>query len=216
MAKDPAASASAPVRSPCLPRCNTALVLVDFINPLDFPGARRLQPYALAAAHATWQLRQRLARRGVPVIYANDNYGHWQSNFCDLLVRCQALPGQRGEMARLLAPAPHDLTVLKPRHSAFFATPLDLLLRDMGVQNLVLTGLATDMCVHFTAVDAFMHGYRLWVPGDCVAAETPAAQQAALQHMERTLRCCTRSARGRAPFHTIAGQRHHGYTSAAR
>lgn len=203
MAKAPAASK---VRSSCLPRCNTALVLVDFINPLDFPGARRLQPHALAAAHATWQLHQRLQRRGVPVIYANDNYGRWQSDFRDLLADCQALPGQRGALARLLAPGPHDLTVLKPRHSAFFATPLDMLLRDMGVHNLVVTGLATDMCVHFTAVDAFMRGYRLWVPSDCVAAETPAAQQAALQHMEHTLRCCTRSSTGRVPFHTASSR----------
>lgn len=156
---------------------------------------------AWAAAQATLQLKQRLTAKGVPAIYANDNYGSWQSDFQDVLGACQALPGERGEMARLLAPDPHgDLTVLKPRHSAFFATPLDMLLREMGVKNLVLAGLATDMCVHFTAVDAFMRGYRLWVPRNCVAAETAAAQRMALQHMERTLRCCTRNSHGRSPF----------------
>lgn len=188
------------VRTPSLPCCDTALVLVDFINPLDFPGAERLLSPALAAAQATARLRRRLAKQGVPVVYANDNYGSWQSNFDGLLADCQQLPGERGEIARLLAPGPDDLTLLKPRHSAFFATPLDMLLREMGVQNIVLAGLATDMCVHFTAVDAFMRGYRLWVPGNCVAAETAAAQRAALRHMECTLRCCIRSSRGRSPF----------------
>lgn len=197
MAKDRSASR---VRALSLPCCDTSLVLVDFINPLDFPGGDRLQSEALSAAQATLRLKKRLASQGVPAIYANDNYGSWQSDFPDVLAECQELPGKRGEMARLLAPGQDDLTLLKPRHSAFFATPLDLLLREMGVKNLVLTGLVTDMCVHFTAVDAFMRGYRLWVPGNCVAAETATAQRAALQHMVRTLRCCIRSSRGRSPF----------------
>ncbi|MDD2714149.1 MAG: cysteine hydrolase [Simplicispira sp.] len=177
-----------------------ALVLVDFINPLDFDGADKLLAPALAAAQATARLKQRLAVKGVPAIYANDNYGIWQSDFRDVLQHCRSLDGERGRLAQLLAPGPQDLTVLKPRHSAFFATPLDMLLRQMGVQKIILVGLAADLCVHFTAVDAFMRGYALWIPADCVASETAQAQQAALAHMQRALKCHIAPSSGRNPF----------------
>lgn len=177
-----------------------ALVLVDVINPLDFPGAEHLIQPAWQAAQATARLKQRLQRQGVLVVYANDNRGQWQSDFAALLAECQALPKERGAIARLLAPGRQDLTVLKPRHSAFFATPLDLLLRDHGIEELVVAGLATDMCVHQTAVDAHMRGYRLWVPQDCSAAESPAAHRNALQQLQRMTACSIRPAcRPRAP-----------------
>lgn len=191
---------SSAVRPAPLPASDTALVLVDFINPLDFGGADQLLAPALEAARATARLKRRLAARGVPAIYANDNYGVWHSNFDAVLKRCRALPGDRGALAELLTPTQDDLTVLKPRHSAFYATPLDMLLRDIGVQKIVLVGLAADICVHFTAVDAFMRGYALWVPRDCVAAETPQAHQAALAHMARTLKCSTACSSGRNPL----------------
>lgn len=76
------------------------------------------------------------------------------------------------------------------------------------MKNLLLTGMATGMCVHFPAVNAFMRSHRLRVPGNCVAAETPAMQRAVLHHLERTLRCCTRSSRGRSPF-TVAWRGSH-------
>ena len=174
-----------------LPKSSQALVLVDFINPLDFPGASELAPAALRAAKATLGLRRRLGVQ-VPVIYANDHYGVWRSDFKQTLARCQALPGEAGEMARLLAPRRRDLALLKPRHSAFFSTPLDLLLGQMEVREIVLAGLATDLCVQMMAMDAFLHGYKLWVPGDCSAAETPEAGQAALRYMASALKADVR------------------------
>lgn len=196
----PAAVVAQGVQPLPLPTSSVALVLVDFINPLDFAGAQALLAPALAAAQATARLKQRLARQGVPALYANDNYGQWHADFRDVLAHCRSLPGPRNALAELLAPQPQDLTLLKPRHSAFFATPLDLMLRQMGVRNIILVGLATDMCVHFTAVDAFMRGYALWVPHDCVAAENTQAHQQALAHMRRTLRCRTGRSRGPGPF----------------
>ena len=96
---------------------------MDFINPLDFPGGDRLLPEALSAAQATFQLRRRIASRGVPAIYADDNYGNWQSNFRNVLAECQELPGERGEIARLLAPDQDALTLFKPRHSPSLPRP---------------------------------------------------------------------------------------------
>ncbi len=172
-----------------LPCCERALLLVDFINPLSFEQGGQLAPGALAAARATQALRQRLWAQGVPVIFANDNYGLWQSNFMAMVRHCARMAGASGEMARLLEPGPQDIAILKPRHSAFFGTPLALLLEQMQVRQLILTGLATDICVLMTAMDAYLRGYRVWVPGDCCAAERAPAHRWALAHMQQVLKC---------------------------
>ena len=100
---------------PKIPRSPRVLVLIDFINPLDFPGGEKLARPALRAARATARLRERLDPRGVAVIYANDNYGVWQSDFHSLVSRCLGRDDESGEIARLLAPRATDLTILKPR-----------------------------------------------------------------------------------------------------
>jgi nicotinamidase-related amidase len=181
-----------------LKESTTVLVLVDFINPMDFPGADKLLKGALAAAMATARLKRRLTARGVTCIYANDNYGVWHSDFKDLVKACQALDGERGEIASVLAPAECDLTVLKPRHSAFHSTPLDHLLHELKARNLVVVGLSTDMCVHLTAMDAYMHGYKVWVPSDCTAAESETSKELALQQMSRVLKCSVRKSGSRS------------------
>ena len=94
-----------------------------------------------------------------------------------------------GEIARLLYPQASDLTILKPRHSAFYASPLELLLTEMQTRELVICGLATDMCVQMTASDAFLREFQTWVPGDCTAAESPRAKTASLAYMADVLKC---------------------------
>lgn len=178
-----------------VPRSPRVLVLIDYINPLNFPGAEKLARPALAAARATARLRDRLEADKVAVVYANDNYGVWQSDFQALVAQCCAREDESGEIARLLAPRPRDITLLKPRHSAFFCSALELLLKEMGARDLVLAGLATDMCVQMTAADAFLRGYEgVWVPSDCTAAETPKAKAASLAYMREVLKCDVRPA----------------------
>lgn len=172
----------------------TVLVLVDFINPMDFPGAEKLLRDALPAAMAAARLKRRLAAQGVTAIYANDNYGIWRSDFKELVTACKALPGTRGQIASLLAPAECDITILKPRHSAFHSTPLDHLLHELKTENLVVVGLSTDICVHLTAMDAYMHGYKLWVPGDCTAAESRVSKESCLRQMSRVFKCSVKKA----------------------
>src|SRR3569832_762073 len=174
--------------SPHLPLSPRVLLLVDFINPLDFPGSERLAPKALEAARATAKLKQRLSARGVATIYANDNYGVWQSDFHSLVSTCLGLDGEPGEITKLLYPQAEDITILKPRHSAFFASPLELLLTEMEARELVICGLACDMCVQLTAAEAFMHEYPCWVPSDCHAAESDEAKQSAIAHMASVLK----------------------------
>jgi nicotinamidase-related amidase len=172
-----------------LPRSRRVLVLVDFINPLNFPGGEKLAPSAVAAARATAKLKAQLGLEGTVAIYANDNYGVWQSDFHTLVSACLGMEGPPGEIARLLYPQAGDLTLLKPRHSAFFASPLELLLSAMQARELVICGLATDMCVQLTAMDAFLRQYKAWVPSDCTAAETPEAKAASLAYMADVLKC---------------------------
>ena len=181
-----------------VPRSKRVLILIDYINPLDFPGAEDLAPPALLAARATVKLRDRLDAEKVAVVYANDNYGVWQSDFHSLVGQCLGRDDISGQIARLLSPRATDITLLKPRHSAFFGSPLELLLKEMGAEKLVLCGLAADICVQLTAADAFLRGFEVWVPADCIAAETPQAKAAALKYMKDVLRCDVRSSRARA------------------
>jgi nicotinamidase-related amidase len=178
-----------------VPRSERVLILIDFINPLDFPGGEKLAPPALRAARATLRLRERLEQQGVATVYANDNYGLWQSDFHSLVSMCMTRGDVSGEIARLLAPRGTDITLLKPRHSAFFGSPLELLLREMGARELVLCGLAADICVQLTAADAFLRGFGIWVPADCIASETPQAKAAAVKYMKTILRCDVRGSR---------------------
>lgn len=179
---------------PALPRSPVVLLLVDFINPLDFDGAADLAPGAHEAARACQALRRRCAGRGIPTVYANDNYGLWRSDFHGVWQRCLRRGGVATQLARTLRPRRGDITVLKPRHSAFYATPLDLLLKQLHCKRLIITGLAADSCVLFSAMDAYLRGHALWVPEDCTAAESEDSKQQALDHMRRVLKAETRPA----------------------
>jgi nicotinamidase-related amidase len=183
------APAHAVIASPSLPLSNQVLLLVDFINPMNFPGGEDLAPRALEAARATAALKERLTAEGVATIYANDNYGIWQSDFHSLVSKCLGMEGPPGEIARLLYPQAEDLTILKPRHSAFYASPLELLLREMETRQLVICGLATDMCVQLTAGDAFLREFECWVPADCTAAESDDAKALSIEFMQKVLKC---------------------------
>jgi nicotinamidase-related amidase len=163
---------------------------------LNFPGAEKLTRPALTAARAAARLRDEMEAQKTTVVYANDNYGIWQSDFQSLVAQCSARDDASGEIARLLAPRPRDVTLLKPRHSAFYCSALELLLREMGARELVLAGLATDMCVQMTAADAFLRGFEgVWVPADCTAAETTQAKTSSLKYMRDVLKCDVRSSR---------------------
>lgn len=171
---------SAPDKSP------VALLLIDWINDLEFRGGEKLLPRALRAARATARLRERAKRAGVPVVYCNDNFGKWRSDFRSLLAHCLNDEVRGRPIASLLAPDENDYFVLKPKHSGFHSTSLDVLLAHLGARTLVLTGIAGNFCVAFTAHDAYMRDCRLFAPRDCIASETPADDRHALEQMART------------------------------
>jgi len=160
-----------------------ALLMVDFVNPLDFEGAERLAPMAVKAAEATARLKARCRRLRWPTIYANDNFGRWHSEFTALVRRCEDLGGHPARLVQLLRPDARDFSVLKPRHSAFYGSPLGVLLEQVRATGVIVTGIAADSCVLFTGLDAFLRGYAVWVPRDCVASKSAARRDAALAQM---------------------------------
>ena len=179
---------SAPDTSPVV------LLVIDAINDFTFEGARAVLAGARPMAGRIRRLKTRARRAGIPTVYVNDNFGRWRSDFRKLVAHCGGASARGREVTRRLRPDGRDYFVLKPRHSGFFSTTLDLLLQHLEARTLILTGLLTDICVLFTAQDAYMRGYRLIVPPDCAVARTPADHTRALTHMRRTLKADTRCA----------------------
>jgi nicotinamidase-related amidase len=168
-----------------------ALLLIDVINDLEFEDGEKLAAAAVPVAGNIARLKLQAKINGVPCLYINDNFGQWQSDFKHLVSSC-VRDGVRGApIVQQLVPQGDDYFVLKPRHSGFFQTPLDLLLRDLGARKLILCGLTTDSCVLFTANDAYLRGFEIIVPADCSAAVTMSRHAAALGQMRRTLKAAT-------------------------
>jgi nicotinamidase-related amidase len=169
-------------------RSPVALLLVDVINDMDFPGSAQLVRHALPMARRIAALKARAVKAGIPAIYVNDNFGRWRSDFRRTVQYCTTADVPGREVSRLLKPAEDDYFVLKPKHSGFYATTLDVLLDALGVRSIILTGVAGNICVLFTANDAYMRDIGLYVPSDCVASNTARENRYALQQMERVMK----------------------------
>jgi nicotinamidase-related amidase len=162
-----------------------ALLLIDVINDMEFEEGKQLLRQALPMAKKLAALKARAQAAQIPIIYVNDNFGHWRSDLRKQISHCLQ-DGVRGEpVARLLAPEHSDFFVLKPKSSGFFGTTLHTLLRHLGVNTLILTGFAADVCILFTAHDAHLRDYQIIVPSDCVASNTLRETRMALTNMEK-------------------------------
>jgi nicotinamidase-related amidase len=173
-------------------KCETALLLIDVINDLDFPEAEQMVGAAEEMARTILRLKRRAQEAGVPVIYVNDNFGKWQSDFTHTVRHCTAAKSRGRKLAQTLKPSRDDYFVLKPKHSGFFSTTLDTLLRYLGANTLILTGIAGNFCVLFTANDAYMRDYELMIPVDCCVSNTPRENDEALELMRKFLKADTR------------------------
>jgi nicotinamidase-related amidase len=166
-------------------RDGDALLVIDCINDLQFPGGEQVLPWAQKLASRLAGFRAQAHRSGMPVIYVNDNFGQWRSSFADVFTYCTRRSARGRDLCRRLKPSRNDYFVLKPRHSAFFATSLIPLLEHLNIQRLLLAGIATNLCVLFTAHDAHMHQYPMIVLSDCCAAESDFDHDTALRQLER-------------------------------
>ena len=165
-----------------------ALLLIDVINDFEFENGEQLLEQAMPAAKRIARLKAEARRVGLPVIYVNDNFGKWQSDLNKIVSHCLE-DGVRGEpFVKQVLPDGDDYFVLKPKHSGFYCTSLDLLLEHVGSRSLIIAGIAGNNCVLFTANDAYMRDFKLIIPADCTASETEAENEYALKQMEKVLK----------------------------
>jgi nicotinamidase-related amidase len=185
-AKNPDLHGNVPDKAP------VALLLIDVINDLEFPEGDLLARHAIPMARRLAALKARARAAKIPAIYVNDNFGKWQSDLTRLLEHSLGTENRGRAMVELLRPADDDYFVLKPKHSGFFSTTLDILVAYLQVKTLILTGVAANICVLFTAQDAFLRDLHLVVPSDCVASNDEPTNRFALDHMRKVLDADTR------------------------
>jgi nicotinamidase-related amidase len=162
-----------------------ALLLVDVINDLEFPGGQKVLPWAEQLVRPLRAVKALVHRLGVPVIYANDNFRLWHGAREEVIRHCVRKGARGRQVSRQLQPQGKDYFILKPSHSAFFSTPLVPLLEHLGVERIFLAGIATNLCVLTTAHEAAMHGYDLVVLSDCCAAESDFDHNVVLSQLKR-------------------------------
>jgi len=171
-----------------VPVAGSALLLIDVINDLAFAGSDALVAQAEPMAVRLAALKRRATAAGVPTIYINDNFGKWRSDFRQTVAHCTARSSPGRRVSQRLRPTARDYFVLKPKHSGFFDTTLDTLLENLRVRRVILTGIAGNICVLFTANDAYMRELKLFAPADCIVSNTAADNDFALRQLESVLK----------------------------
>jgi len=177
-------------------RRSSALLLVDMINTWEMQDGAALLRQSIRILPNLVRLASSARRARAPVIYANDNFGRWQSNLPATIEQARQAGAASARIVDALAPRASDYVVLKPAHSAFFATPLELLLQKLEVQRLVVAGVAGDQCVLATVGDALLRDYTAIVPRDAIATPTTARTRAVLKHFREVMDVATPASRG--------------------
>ena len=185
MAKKPSRS---PKKSVSVPVPGTALLLIDVINDLAFEGSSALVAEAEPMASRLAAFKRRAVAAGVPTLYVNDNFGKWRSDFRRTVAHCTSRSSPGRVVSQRLRPTSRDYFVLKPKHSGFFDTTLDTLLGTLRARRVILTGIAGNICVLFTANDAYMRDLEIFAPRDCIVSNTAAENDVALGQIETVLK----------------------------
>lgn len=181
-----------------------ALLIIDMVNKFDFEGAEAIIPRAQKAAEIITVIKKEVSAANSPVIYVNDNFGEWHSDR-DRLIR-HAYEGAN-PLTGMIRPEKDDFFIIKPQFSGFYATNLPVILPKLGVRRLILAGVATDICILFTAADAHMRGYDLWIPANAVAAENDRRSCWALDIMANSMGAAINAATDRTVRDWIASER---------
>jgi nicotinamidase-related amidase len=159
-----------------------ALLAIDLLTTFQFPDGDAILRGALAMQDALVKLKVRCRKLGIPVLYVNDNFGDWRSEKEVLMGRC--LEAKGAAFVRPLLPDSEDYFVLKPMHSAFYMSPLEVLLEHLQVETLILTGLISPSCITVTAHDANMRGFEIYIPPDCSCARSGEEHDQALGQLK--------------------------------
>ena len=171
-----------------VPVTGTALLLIDVINDLAFEGSEAIVAQAEPMAVRLAALKRRATAAGIPAIYINDNFGQWRSDFRHTVAHCVKKGSPGRVVSKRLRPTAQDYFVLKPKHSGFFGTTLDTLLGALHVRRVIVTGIAGNICVLFTANDAYMRELKIYAPADCIVSNTPTENDHALQQIATVLK----------------------------
>jgi nicotinamidase-related amidase len=163
-----------------------ALLLVDVIQTFEHDDGERLLESFRDRHDGLVQAIAGARTERIPIVYANDDFGGWRGDASEV-VRRAVETGRGGELVREIAPREGDRFVLKPRYSAFKHTPLDLLLRELGVELVLLAGAATEMCVVQTAIDARDLDYKVTVLADACACVDERLERLALEYLDRVV-----------------------------
>jgi nicotinamidase-related amidase len=171
-----------------VPIRGTALLLIDVVNDLAFEGSAALIAQAEPMASRLARLKSRVSAAGIPVVYVNDNFGQWRSDFRKTVAHCTSKKSPGRRVSLRLRPTKDDYFVLKPKHSGFYDTTLGTLLDDLKIRRVIVTGIAGNICVLFTANDAYMRGLKIFAPADCIVSNTAGDNEAALRQIELVLK----------------------------
>lgn len=172
-------------------RTHCALIILDMMNLFDFPGGEILARKSVKIARAIKKLKTRFEQKKLPVIYVNDHFGKWHSDWKQIYRTCSKPRARGRETAEILCPGNNDYFILKPKHSGFYLTSLELLLEELKVNRLILTGVAGNLCVLFTAHDAHMREFEVVVPRDCIASNTTTDTRFTLRQLKTVLKLST-------------------------
>lgn len=168
-------------------RAAAALLILDLISDYSFEGGDKVARAALPVARRIAKLKARAKSAGIPAFYVNDGLGRWRSDFPGLVRHCGREGSRGAPIVHAIAPEADDYCLLKPRHSGFYATPLETLLEYLGAKRLILTGVSSHQCVLFTANDAYVRDLALSIPRDCISARKPEETRLALAYFSSVL-----------------------------
>jgi nicotinamidase-related amidase len=166
---------------------DTALVVVDMLNTYEHEDAEKLTQSVREVLPNIEQLIDRAADADdVEVVYVNDLYGQWNAGRTELLER--VMHGRYRDLVEPVAPAEDAIFIVKARHSIFYETPLEYMLRQQGIEKLVLVGQVTEQCILYSALDAYIRHMQVVVPRDAVAHIHEDLADAALRMMQINMR----------------------------
>ena len=164
----------------------TAVLFIDIINPFNFDGGHKLIKHTKDILPNLIHLKQFAKKNKLPIIYINDHYGLWQADFKKIIEHCKN--GNSKEIIDALKPDEQDYFLIKPMHSAFFQTPLQSLLTELKCIHLLIAGIAGDICILFTAKDAYMYQFKMHIPSNCMASENKDGNDYALYLMSSVMK----------------------------
>nr|WP_099158929.1 isochorismatase family cysteine hydrolase [Virgibacillus ndiopensis] len=168
---------------------HTAVLFIDLINDFNFERSEKLLHHTKEILPHLQRLKAFAKKNNLPIIYVNDHYDLWQSDFKKIIDHCTNEYSH--EVINAIKPDDDDYFFIKPKHSAFFQTPLQSLLTQLKKTHLILTGIAGDICILFSAKDAYMYEYSLHIPENCMASNEKQGNAYALYLMRSVMNANT-------------------------